>query len=65
MQGWCVTYTHLLIFFSDFFFFSTVSSGLNSLAAVVLEDFMKPLCAYRNRELQEMQATFYSKLLGK
>lgn len=43
---------------------STVSSGLNSLAAVVLEDFMKPLCAYRNRELREMQATFYSKLLA-
>lgn len=64
MQVWCFTYTHLLIFYYDFFS-STVSSGLNSLAAVVLEDFMKPFWAYRKRELTEMQATFYSKLLGK
>ncbi|XP_068732400.1 sodium-coupled monocarboxylate transporter 1-like [Montipora capricornis] len=43
---------------------STVSSGLNSLAAVVLEDFMKPLWAYRRKELTEIEATLYSKLLA-
>ena len=44
--------------------YSTVSSGLNSLAAVVLEDFIKPWCRYKKKELSEMHATFYSKLLG-
>ena len=48
-----------------FFYFSTVSSGLNSLAAVVLEDFMKPWCRSRHMELTEMRATLYSKFLGK
>lgn len=43
---------------------STVSSGLNSLAAVVLEDFIKPFCAYRKGEISEMRATLYSKLLA-
>ncbi|CAH3105507.1 unnamed protein product [Porites lobata] len=43
---------------------STVSSGLNSLAAVVLEDFIKPWCRYKKKELSEMHATFYSKLLA-
>ena len=41
-----------------------MSSGLNSLAAVVLEDFIKPWCRYKKKELSEMHATFYSKLLG-
>ena len=45
-------------------FYSTVSSGLNSLAAVVLEDFIKPWCTYRKKELSEIHATLYSKLLG-
>ena len=46
------------------FFYSTVSSGLNSLAAAVLEDFIKPLCAYRQKELTDVQATLCSKFLG-
>ncbi|KAL9963406.1 hypothetical protein ACROYT_G026916 [Oculina patagonica] len=43
---------------------STVSSGLNSLAAVVLEDFIKPFCRSRQMQLTEMRATLYSKLLA-
>lgn len=43
---------------------STVSSGLNSLAAVVLEDFIKPWCRNRQMHLSEIRATLYSKLLG-
>ena len=43
---------------------STVSSGLNSLAAVVLEDFIKPWCRNRQIQLSEIRATLYSKLLG-
>ncbi|KAJ7382022.1 hypothetical protein OS493_037610 [Desmophyllum pertusum] len=36
----------------------------NSLAAVVLEDFMKPWCRHRQKELSEIRATLYSKLLA-
>lgn len=43
---------------------STVSSGLNSLAAVVLEDFIRPWTRYRQKELTETHATLYSKLLA-
>ena len=44
--------------------FSTVSSGLNSLAAVVLQDFIKPINSYYNRQLSDQRATLYSKYLG-
>jgi len=43
---------------------STVSSGLNSLAAVVLEDFIRPWCRNRQMQLSEIRATLYSKLLA-
>lgn len=44
---------------------STVSSAISSLAAVTLEDYIKPLVAYRKRtELSDSQTTFYSKLLS-
>ncbi len=42
---------------------STVSSGLNSLAAVCLKDFIQPF--YKNDQLSEKRATNISKLLGK
>ena len=44
---------------------STVSSGLNSLAAVVLEDIIKPITRHKHEQLTDGRATFYSKLLGK
>lgn len=47
------------------FFFSTVSSGLNSLAAVVLEDIIKPINKTRNTELPDHRAAVYTKFLGK
>ena len=40
---------------------STVSSGLNSLAAVTLEDFVRPMVG----NMSERKATIISKLLGK
>ena len=43
---------------------STVSSGLNSLAAVVLQDIIKPFMKYRNVNLSDQRATQYSKVLG-
>lgn len=42
----------------------TVSSGLNSLAAVVLEDFIRPWTRRQQKELSETRATLYSKLLA-
>lgn len=39
---------------------STVSSGLNSLAAVTLEDFVKPM----TKDMSDRKATIISKLLG-
>ena len=45
-----------------FCIFSTISSGLNSLAAVALTDFIKPLIA---PNMSEKKATNVSKLLGK
>ena len=41
--------------------YSTVSSGLNSLAAVVWEDFFKPLFGSK---ITDQQATFISKMIG-
>ena len=41
---------------------STVSSGLNSLAAVCLKDFIQPL--YANEQLSDRRATNISKLLA-
>ncbi|CAF0982331.1 unnamed protein product [Brachionus calyciflorus] len=42
---------------------STVSSGLNSLAAVCLKDFIQPFW-YKNRSLSETKATNISKILA-
>ena len=42
---------------------STVSSGLNSLAAVCLKDFIQPF--YKESNMSERYATNISKLLGK
>ena len=41
---------------------STVSSGLNSLAAVCLKDFIQPM--YKIDQLSERRATNISRLLG-
>ncbi|XP_064627909.1 sodium-coupled monocarboxylate transporter 1-like isoform X2 [Lineus longissimus] len=44
---------------------STVSSGLNSLATVVLEDLVKPIYRFRKRQnLDETTATIISKILA-
>uniref|UniRef100_A0A1I8PQL8 Sodium-dependent multivitamin transporter n=1 Tax=Stomoxys calcitrans TaxID=35570 RepID=A0A1I8PQL8_STOCA len=44
---------------------STISSAISSLAAVTLEDYIKPLVAYTKRiELSDAKTTFYSKLLS-
>lgn len=42
--------------------FSTISSGLNSLSAVVLQDLIKPYCAPK---VSDQRATLISKGLGK
>ncbi|XP_048587926.1 sodium-coupled monocarboxylate transporter 1 isoform X2 [Nematostella vectensis] len=43
---------------------STVSSGLNSLAAVVLEDIIRPFNKIYNRTMTESTATKYTKILA-
>ncbi|XP_005187990.2 putative sodium-dependent multivitamin transporter [Musca domestica] len=44
---------------------STISSAISSLAAVTLEDYIKPLVSYRKKEeLSDAKTTFYSKLLS-
>jgi hypothetical protein len=45
--------------------YSTVSSGVNSLAAVVLEDVIKPChVTYRGRHLAESTAALVTKVFG-
>ena len=41
--------------------FSSVSSALNSLAAVYLEDFVKPVSLSMNKQITDIQATWISK----
>lgn len=43
---------------------STVSGGLNSLAAVTLEDFVKIFCEKRNSPMSDEKATKLSKILA-
>uniref|UniRef100_A0A1L8ECI2 Putative sodium-dependent multivitamin transporter n=1 Tax=Haematobia irritans TaxID=7368 RepID=A0A1L8ECI2_HAEIR len=44
---------------------STISSAISSLAAVTMEDYIKPLFAYNKRmELSDAKTTLYSKLLS-
>ncbi len=44
---------------------STISSGLNSLTAVFLHDFIYPLNRhYKNEEMSEKSSMFLSKILG-
>ncbi|XP_073835331.1 putative sodium-dependent multivitamin transporter [Musca autumnalis] len=44
---------------------STISSAISSLAAVTLEDYIKPLVSYRKKEeLSDAKTTFYSKVLS-
>ena len=45
-----------------FIFYSTISSGLNSLAAVTLQDIVRSLCF---KDLTDAKATLASKILGK
>ena len=42
-------------------FHSTVSSGLNSLAAIILEDFVRPFCC---TNMDDARATKVSKILA-
>lgn len=42
---------------------STISSGVNSLAAVTLEDFIKPYSTCCNKNLKESKAAFITKIL--
>ena len=55
-----------IIYYSIYVIHSSVSSALNSLSAVILEDFIKPI---RHRlelgELGERSAIWTSKILGK
>ena len=45
--------------------FSSVSSGLNALSAVILIDMVKPVYKYKTgKDLEEKVATFVSKGLG-
>lgn len=53
----------MVIFIS--FDISTLSSGLNSLAAVCLEDFVKPIIVSRSYDLSEKKLTQLSKIIGK
>lgn len=43
---------------------STVSASLNSLAAVALSDYLKPLCGKYGREISDENGAFYGKLLA-
>ena len=43
-------------------FYSTLSSGLNSLPTIMWEDFVKPHCGVR---FSEVKATMFGKILGK
>ncbi|XP_071637386.1 putative sodium-dependent multivitamin transporter isoform X2 [Temnothorax longispinosus] len=43
---------------------STISATVNSLAAVILEDYIKPLCRVRNRELSATASIIISKILA-
>ncbi|XP_073828052.1 putative sodium-dependent multivitamin transporter [Musca autumnalis] len=44
---------------------STISSAISSLAAVTLEDYIKPLVSYRKKEeLSDAKTTLYSKVLS-
>ncbi len=45
--------------------FSSVSSALNSLAAVFLEDIIKPLATHINREFSDHTGVWISKAVGK
>ena len=42
-----------------------MSSGMNSLAANLLEDFLQPMCKkWRGGEMSERQRTFFAKIFG-
>ncbi|XP_070519938.1 putative sodium-dependent multivitamin transporter isoform X2 [Cardiocondyla obscurior] len=43
---------------------STISATINSLAAVILEDYIKPLCRVRNKELPAATSMMISKILA-
>ncbi|KOC69715.1 Putative sodium-dependent multivitamin transporter [Habropoda laboriosa] len=43
---------------------STISATVNSLAAVILEDFIKPICSLRNKEITATGSVVLSKILA-
>lgn len=54
--------TKLINYHSSIFSHSTISSGLNAVAAVLLEDFVKPYCC---KKISGYAATLFSKATGK
>ena len=47
---------------AHFIYFSTISSGLNSIAACILEDVIR---AYFVKEMTESRATLVSRIIGR
>ena len=54
--------TKLINYQCSIFSHSTISSGLNAVAAVLLEDFVKPYCC---KKISGYAATLFSKATGK